>query len=111
MQLVELKSGETLNGHLVKFDSFMNVMMREVYLTSADPENPRFHKLPECYIRGSTIKYMRLPDKLLDEVKEEQTKARESGRNARGGANTNRGNRGAPQRGGASIISAFDTFS
>lgn len=98
-QLVELKNGETLNGHLIKFDSFMNITMREVYQTTADPENPRFFKLPECYIRGSTIKYIRVPDKLLDEVKEEQSKARESGRGARGGGNANRGTRGAPQRG------------
>ena len=98
-QLVELKNGETLNGHLIKFDSYMNLTMREVYQTSADPENPRFFKLPECYIRGSTIKYIRVPDKLLEEVKEEQLKARESNRGARGGGNANRGGRGAPQRG------------
>ncbi|KAG1878802.1 hypothetical protein F4604DRAFT_1579701, partial [Suillus subluteus] len=90
--LVELKNGETFNGHLVNCDNFMNITLREVYQTSADGD--RFWKLKECYIRGSTIKYLRVPDTLLDAVKEEQTRAREAGRNARGGA-------GAGMRGGA----------
>lgn len=80
--LVELKNGETFNGHLVNCDNFMNITLREVYQTSADGD--RFWKLKECYIRGSTIKYLRVPDTLLDTVKEEQTRAREAGRSARG---------------------------
>ncbi|KAF5317254.1 hypothetical protein D9611_003632 [Ephemerocybe angulata] len=51
-QLVELKNGETFNGHLVNCDNFMNITLREVYQTSA--EGDRFWKLKECYIRGST---------------------------------------------------------
>ncbi|KAJ8490146.1 hypothetical protein ONZ51_g2473 [Trametes cubensis] len=50
--LVELKNGETFNGHLVNCDNFMNITLREVYQTSA--EGDRFWKLKECYIRGST---------------------------------------------------------
>lgn len=52
-QLVELKNGETFNGHLVNCDNFMNITLREVYQTSA--EGDRFWKLKECYIRGSTV--------------------------------------------------------
>lgn len=52
-QLVELKNGETFNGHLVNCDNFMNITLREVYQTSADGD--RFWKLKECYIRGSTV--------------------------------------------------------
>ncbi|KAG1723122.1 uncharacterized protein EDB91DRAFT_183662 [Suillus paluster] len=78
--LVELKNGETFNGHLVNCDNFMNITLREVYQTSADGD--RFWKLKECYIRGSTIKYLRVPDTLLDTVKEEQARAREAGRSA-----------------------------
>ena len=37
--LVELKNGETYNGHLVSCD--------------------KFWRMPECYIRGSNIKYLR----------------------------------------------------
>jgi len=98
--LVELKNGETFNGHLVNCDNFMNITLREVYQTSADGD--RFWKVKECYIRGSTIKYLRVPDALLDVVKEEQTRAREAGKSARGGAHAGGGvgrGRGAPQRG------------
>ncbi|KAG8959190.1 RNA processing protein [Tulasnella sp. 419] len=80
---VELKNGETFNGHLVNCDTFMNITIREVYQTSA--EGDRFWKMKECYIRGSTIKYLRVPPALLDEVKEEQNRARESARGSRGG--------------------------
>ena len=52
--LVELKNGETFNGHLVNCDNFMNITLREVYQTSPDGE--RFWKLKECYIRGSTVR-------------------------------------------------------
>ncbi|KAF5321409.1 hypothetical protein D9619_001596 [Psilocybe cf. subviscida] len=104
--LVELKNGETLNGHLVNCDNFMNITLREVYQTN--PDGDRFWKLKECYIRGSTIKYLRVPDTLLDVVKEEQNRARDMGRNARGthagggrGASRGaRGGRGNPMRGG-----------
>ena len=35
LQLVELKNGQTFNGHLVACDNFMNLTLREVYETSA----------------------------------------------------------------------------
>lgn len=99
--LVELKNGETFNGHLVNCDNFMNITLREVYQTN--PDGDRFWKLKECYIRGSTIKYLRVPDTLLDAVKDEQNRAREAGRSARGGGGGGgmgmRGGRGAPMRG------------
>jgi len=88
--LVELKNGETFNGHLVNCDNFMNITLREVYQTNADGD--RFWKLKECYIRGSTIKYLRVPDTLLDAVKDEQSRARE----ARGSHTGGRGGRGFP---------------
>ena len=48
--------------------------------------------MPECYVRGSTIKYMRLPDEVIDLVKEEVV--------ARGrGRGDSRGGRGGPGRG------------
>ncbi|KZT21104.1 Sm-like ribonucleo protein [Neolentinus lepideus HHB14362 ss-1] len=90
--LVELKNGETFNGHLVNCDNFMNITLREVYQTN--PDGDRFWKVKECYIRGSTIKYLRVPDTLLDAVKEEQNKAREAGRSARGSHVSGSGGRG-----------------
>lgn len=40
------------------------------------------------------IKYLRVPDALLDVVKEEQNKVREAARGARGGGGSSRGGRG-----------------
>lgn len=51
--LVELKSGETLNGHLVSCDTYMNLTLREVVQTSA--EGDRFHRLAEAYVRGNNV--------------------------------------------------------
>jgi U6 snRNA-associated Sm-like protein LSm4 len=51
--LVELKSGETLNGLLVNCDTWMNLTLREVVQTSADGD--KFMRLPEIYVRGSTV--------------------------------------------------------
>lgn len=42
--------------------------------------------MPECYIRGSTIKYLRIPDEIIDMVKEEVHRPRGDGRGrGRGG--------------------------
>jgi U6 snRNA-associated Sm-like protein LSm4 len=72
--LVELKNGETFNGHLVNCDNFMNLTLQNVIQTSSNGD--RFWKIKECYIRGSTIKYLRVPDEMIDIVKEESTKYR-----------------------------------
>ncbi|KAJ2290648.1 hypothetical protein IW141_003149 [Coemansia sp. RSA 355] len=88
--LVELKNGETYNGHLEKCDNFMNITLREVIQTDSDGD--RFWRLSEAYIRGNTIKYLRIPDAVIDKVKEDMTKSRNS---------NNRGGRGGRGRGGA----------
>ncbi|KAG0488112.1 hypothetical protein HPP92_006923 [Vanilla planifolia] len=72
--LVELKNGETYNGHLVNCDTWMNIHLREVICTSKDGD--RFWRMPECYIRGNTIKYLRVPDEVIDKVQEETNKTR-----------------------------------
>ncbi|BFY99725.1 hypothetical protein BsWGS_02765 [Bradybaena similaris] len=97
--LVELKNGETYNGHLVSCDNWMNINLREVICTSRDGD--RFWKMPECYIRGSTIKYLRIPDEVIDMVKEEVIQ-KSKGRGdfkGRGAGQRGRG-RGAFQPGG-----------
>lgn len=73
--MVELKNGETFSGVLSSCDGFMNLHMKEVVCTSRDGE--RFWKVPECYIRGNNIKYLRIPDEVIDMVKEEKTDARD----------------------------------
>lgn len=51
--LVELKNGETLNGHLVNCDTWMNLTLKEVVQTS--PEGDRFTKVAEVYVRGNNV--------------------------------------------------------
>ncbi|GLV41545.1 uncharacterized protein CBL_06774 [Carabus blaptoides fortunei] len=92
--LVELKNGETYNGHLVSCDNWMNINLREVICTSRDGD--KFWKMPECYIRGSTIKYLRIPDEVIDMVKEESM-VKNRGRDLKGGRG---GGGGQAQRGG-----------
>lgn len=53
----------------------MNINLREVICTSKDGD--KFWRMPECYIRGSTIKYLRIPDEVITMVKEDiQAKSR-----------------------------------
>ncbi len=51
--LVELKNGETLNGHLISCDTWMNLTLKEVVQTS--PEGDKFFRLPEVYVRGNNV--------------------------------------------------------
>ncbi|KDD73407.1 hypothetical protein H632_c2208p0 [Helicosporidium sp. ATCC 50920] len=62
MDLVELKSGETYNGHLVQIDTWMNTHLREVICTSKDGD--RFWRMAEIYLRGSSVKYFRIPEEI-----------------------------------------------
>ncbi|KAK9457064.1 hypothetical protein V1511DRAFT_486854 [Dipodascopsis uninucleata] len=95
--LVELKSGETLNGHLVNCDAWMNLTLKEVVQTNA--EGTRFFRLPECYVRGNNIKYLRVPDEVLDIAREKNQQQREESRNNRQGFNRNNRNRQGGQQG------------
>lgn len=52
--LVELKNGETLNGHLISCDTWMNLTLKEVVQTS--PEGDKFFRLPEVYVRGNNVR-------------------------------------------------------
>ena len=116
--LVELKNGETLNGHLVNCDTWMNLTLKEVVQTS--PDGDKFYRLPEVYVRGNNvggfesyccwsarstdgaqIKYLRVPDDIVDLVKDQQ-QSQPSSRGRGGGVgrgdHAGRGDRG---RGGA----------
>ncbi|CAM9500867.1 unnamed protein product, partial [Choristocarpus tenellus] len=67
--LVELKNGDTYNGRLESCDSWMNIKLRDVIWTSRDGD--KFVKLAEVYARGNSIKYLTIPDEVLDMVQEE----------------------------------------
>jgi len=102
--LVELKNGETLNGHLVTCDTWMNLTLKEVVQTS--PDGDKFYRLSEVYVKGNNIKYLRVPDEIIDLVKDQQLRDQGSGyRGGRGGAQRGDhggrgGDRGRGGRGG-----------
>lgn len=48
----------------------MNVSMKQVVRTSRDGDE--FWNMPEVYVRGNTIKYVRIPDTVLDSLAEEK---------------------------------------
>ena len=90
LQLVELKNGETYNGHLVQCDSWMNMHLREVICTSKDGD--AFWRMPEVYVRGNTVKYLKVPDDILEKAREYDMKRQE--RRALGGRGRGRGRGG-----------------
>merc|ERR1712223_1738090 len=92
--LVELKNGETYNGILVSCDNWMNISLKEVICTSRDGQS--FHRMAEAYIRGSIIKYLRIPDDVIKDVREDIVNARRQAANRKN--NDSRGKRGG--RGG-----------
>ncbi|KAI9167199.1 putative U6 snRNA-associated Sm-like protein LSm4 [Paramyrothecium foliicola] len=134
--LVELKNGETLNGHLVMCDTWMNLTLKEVvqtspvsvpvvpcgarlriwvplranmwspsrckHATSADEravqEGDKFVRLPEAYVKGNNIKYLRVPDEIIDLVTESQKGQQGNFRGGRGGQS--RGDHGGGRGGG-----------
>lgn len=67
--LVELKNGETYNGILLNCDTYMNMNLQNVVCTSRDGD--KFWKIPSCYIRGNSIRYLCMQDEILDSVPEE----------------------------------------
>ena len=70
LQLVELKNGEAYNGKMDSCDTWMNIHLKEVICTSKDGES--FWRMKEVYIRGNTIKYIRVPDDTLGKAAEDK---------------------------------------
>jgi len=98
--LVELKNGETYNGHLVNCDNWMNLNLRKVYCTSRDGD--RFWKIPHVYIRGNTIKYLCIQEEVMGLVKEEVEE--QKGRTRDQSAGRGRGSARGRGRGGRSRL-------
>ncbi|QRG37575.1 hypothetical protein FDK38_001952 [Candidozyma auris] len=67
--LVELKNGESVVGKLTDCDSWMNLTLSEAVVTYNKGE--KFNKLEQIYIRGSHIKFLRLPESVMDHAKEQ----------------------------------------
>ena len=97
--LVELKTGEAYSGTLAACDNWMNMHLTDAVLTSKDGD--KFVKFPEVYLRGNHVKYLRVPEQVINVVKDEALKASQVSRGGRGrgGAADNRGgNRSGDRR-------------
>ena len=46
---------------------------------AAAQDGDRFWRMPEAYIRGNTIKYLRVPDEVLDKAKEAEAQMKRDG--------------------------------
>jgi U6 snRNA-associated Sm-like protein LSm4 len=61
--LVELKNGETYNGHMIACDNFMNITLRDVILTA--PDGDKFYQMKEVYLKGNVVSTRVLFDWML----------------------------------------------
>ena len=77
--MVEVKSGETYNGILSNCDVWMNLHLVDIVSTSQ--RGDKFYKMKECFIRGNTIKYLRVPEEIADKVKDHAEKKRQRNSN------------------------------
>ncbi|CAN0363179.1 unnamed protein product, partial [Pylaiella littoralis] len=98
--LVELKNGDTYNGRLDNCDSWMNIKLKDVIFTSRDAD--KFVKMVEVYVRGNSIKYVTIPEEVLDMVQEEDLSKEKRAMGGRGrgrGRGGRDGGRGGGGRG------------
>lgn len=75
--VIELKNGETIVGQLTNVDNWMNLTLANVTHTSASDAV----KLPEIYVRGNFIKYIKLQDDVIDKVKQSNAQQQSQGQN------------------------------
>ena len=54
-------------------------------------EGDKFWRMPECYIRGNTIKYLRIPEDVMNLVKEEDADLKNARDKSRGRMGRGRG--------------------
>lgn len=101
--LIELKNGETIEGQLTNVDNWMNLTLANVTHTSPN----EILQLPEIYLRGNFIKYIKLQDDIIEKVKQSNVQQQSQGhhqnrdfRRRQGGRRDNdrRFNQGGGQR-------------
>lgn len=74
---VELKNGEVIEGELTNVDNWMNITLSNVSqldnIGSSVNVGPsrEIVKTKEIYIRGTYVKYIRLQDEIIDQVKQQ----------------------------------------
>jgi U6 snRNA-associated Sm-like protein LSm4 len=60
---IELADGETINGVVMRTDRAMNVVVKQCTRTGADGEV--FWKARECFVRGASVKNVRMTESAL----------------------------------------------
>ncbi|CAD7940145.1 unnamed protein product [Amoebophrya sp. A120] len=93
--MLELKSGETYSGLLVKVDNFMNAQVRDAICVDAHTE--KFCRVADVYIRGNSIKYLRLPEEVADMVKPEDAPVKGAAHMGKKGKGKKKGEAAGPQ--------------
>ncbi|KAF3049998.1 Sm snRNP core protein Smd1 [Didymella pomorum] len=100
---VELKNGTIVNGTITSVSPLMNVALRAVKYT---PKNRDTVTLDTMTVRGSTVRYIILPDSLpldtllIDDAPKPKNKARKEAERGGRGGDRGRGGRGRGGRGG-----------
>ncbi|CAR26186.1 hypothetical protein ZYGR_0E01700 [Zygosaccharomyces rouxii] len=117
---IELKNGEIVEGELINVDNWMNVTLSNasqfdnIGTTVSVGPSKEVVKAKEVYIRGTYIKYIRLQDEIIDQVKQQinnnsnsnnnygsgSYRGRRSGFNSPGGGSANYNRRNNPNAGG-----------
>ena len=89
---VELKNGEIYRGLLLGAEDSMNVSLQDVLRTA---RNGKISKLPNVYLRGSSIRLVALPDLLksapvFQKVQTQKRKMEQQQQARQGGSNKKR---------------------
>lgn len=88
---IECKSGRTYTGRMKACDLYMSLTLEQAECTSAEDGERR--SFPELYIRGSSIKYIKVPDQLLSDIIDERRTKREELYGSQNQSNFNRNRR------------------
>ena len=87
-----------------KIVNYIYITFASIYFT--DQDGDKFWKLPECFIKGTSIKYLRIPEEIIDMVAEEEQHQRKlhfsannRGRGREGGRGRGEGGRGRGEGG------------
>lgn len=58
---VELTTGQIYRGRLLTIEDSMNMQLREVTVTARDGQ---LSQMPQCFIRGSSVRLIQVPENL-----------------------------------------------
>lgn len=82
---IELRNGETVNGSVMRSDRSMNIILKNTIRTSADGK--QFFRSREAFIRGASVRNIRLEERALKFPKQKQRQQQHHQRILGGGKN------------------------